>query len=185
MKQTALSPRSLPWGIVLWHADRPPPDGCFPQLWLAVRDASPARYVAFRDVDDVTAASGPGTAWAQIFPSGVVPPPQPSPQALLLVHSRCTLELDEDEFNSWYDTDHLPPLAESEACLRVRRFHRGDEPYPYLALYEIRDWRSWETNPARAVVRASPWGRRVVPRFQRTEGYYSVLAPAGTPMATP
>jgi len=170
------APVALRCGILLWHADTLPPQGAFDRVWIACRDRCPSRYVTYRDVDDVTTSDGPGVPWAQIFPDhGVPAPPPEETAALLVVRTRPTQALDEEEFNAWYDTDHLPPLAASASCRRVRRFHRPGEAYPYLALYDISDWAAWETNPARAQVRASEWARRVVPLFERTEGYYSPL----------
>jgi hypothetical protein len=166
------------WGILFWHADVPPPPGAFACCWTPARPGAPAAYVAFRDVDDVDAVGGPGTPWAQIYPAHRLFPPAATPTALLVVRSRCTPALDEAEFNAWYDTDHLPPLAASPACLRVRRFHRAGEEYPYLAIYEITDWAAWEATPARAQVRASAWAKRVVPLFERTEGYYVPVSAA-------
>ena len=160
-------------GTLLWNADTPPSEGAFDRVWIASRENTPSRYAAYRDVDDVTAHEGPGTPWAQVFPDQPVAAPRADEAgALLIVRTRVTPALTDEEFNAWYDTDHLPPLAASASCRRVRRFHRPGEEYPYLALYDITDWAAWEVNPARARVRATAWARRVVPLVERTEGYY-------------
>jgi hypothetical protein len=161
-------------GVRLWHADTPPPERAFDRAWQAVRDVSPRTWVAFADVDDVdtAGAAGPGRLWRQVFPAAPVPAPPPGAvTALMVVFSRPE-GLSDDEFNAWYDTDHLPPLM-TATVPRVRRFHRDGEEYPYLALYEISDWDAWEAHPGRAVARGTAWMARVRQHMARTEGYYS------------
>lgn len=57
------------------------------------------------------------------------------------------LDLDsghEDEFDDWYNTEHLPNLAQVPGVIRARRFRRSDEGATeqsdlpeYLALYDL------------------------------------------------
>lgn len=161
-------------GVRLWHADQPPPDG-FATAWESVREVSPRRWVAFTDVADIDTAppgAAAGVLWGQVFPEpAVAPPPPGAVGALMVVFSR-PQGITDDEFNAWYDTDHLPPLM-TAAVPRVRRFHRAGEEYPYLALYEITDWDAWEAHPGRPVARATAWMARVRAHMARTEGYYS------------
>lgn len=176
-----MSAVALRCGVVLWHEASPPPPERFERSWVATREGCPALCVAYRDVDDVTAVHDfAGTVWQQIFPDQAAPLPQTEQaRALMVIRTRPRPPLSDEEFNAWYDTDHLPPLAASESVLRVRRFHRTGDEYPYLALYDITDWDAWAVNPARPLVRATPWARRVVPLVDRTEGYYSPLTHSG------
>ncbi|HEV3124126.1 MAG TPA: hypothetical protein VG266_06075 [Candidatus Dormibacteraeota bacterium] len=168
---------ALRCGVVFWYADAPPPRDRFEHPWVALYDDAPARFAAYLDVDDVTAVhDSAGTVWQQIFPDGPrTLPAEPESSALMVVHTRPRSGLSDDEFNAWYDTDHLPPLAASDSVVRVRRFHRAGEEFPYLALYDITDWEAWTQNPARPLVRSTPWAKRVVKLFDRTEGYYRPL----------
>ena len=163
-------------GIRLWHADEPPPDGAFDRVWRAARDVSPRTWVAYGDIADIDAVSaggdGPGTVWRQVFPAQPVAAPAPDATAALMVVFSRPQGITDDEFNAWYDTDHLPPLM-TAAVPRVRRFHRRGEEFPYLALYEISDWEAWQAHPGRAVARGTAWMARIRERMARTEGYYS------------
>ena len=159
--------------VRLWHADQPPPEGAFDSVWRSARDSSPRAWLAFSDTDadaDAASAEPVGTVWRQVFPSAALPAPAAA-EALLVVFSR-PQGITDDEFNAWYDTDHLPPLM-TERVPRMRRFHRDVEEYPYLALYEITDWDAWESHPGRAVARSTAWMARIRRHMARTEGYYS------------
>jgi hypothetical protein len=171
---------TLRCGVAFWYADAPPPADRFDRGWVSVSDGAPARFAAYRDVDDVTTVhDSVGTVWQQIFPDEPQAlPATPAANALMIVGTRPKPGLSDDEFNAWYDTDHLPPLAASDSVVRVRRFRRTGAEYPYLALYDITDWDAWEINPARPLVRATPWAKRVVRLFDRTEGYYSPMTAA-------
>ncbi|MGQ4615999.1 hypothetical protein [Nocardia sp. R7R-8] len=64
------------------------------------------------------------------------------PRHILLVHSTPTDGRDV-EYNTWYDTVHLPDVLQVEGFVAARRFVaapsiHGDMPeLPYLAIYEI------------------------------------------------
>src|SRR4029077_9725419 len=151
------------------------PEGAFDRVWRAVREVSPRTWVAVADVEDIDAgadAGAPGTGRSQAFPAAPVPAPPPGAAAALMVVFSRPEGITDDEFNAWYDTDHLPPLM-TAAVPRVRRFHRAGEEYPYLALYEISDWDAWEAHPGRAIARGTAWMARVRQHMARTEGYYS------------
>ena len=57
---------------------------------------------------------------------------------LLLVGLTVPPEHDE-EFNAWYDTEHIPYLAAVPGVLRARRFAPVDGSKQYLAVYEFAD----------------------------------------------
>jgi hypothetical protein len=45
----------------------------------------------------------------------------------------------EDEFNRWYDEEHVPEKRAAPGFRSARRFKHHTEPHRYLALYEIDD----------------------------------------------
>jgi hypothetical protein len=91
----------------------------------------------------------------------------PANKALMLVTME-PLGLSEDEFNDWYDTEHLPERAALpgfETALRylcIAGFPR------YLAVYDLTDLSALYSEAYGAVSGAhfSPWSKRVSPRVQ-------------------
>jgi Domain of unknown function (DUF4286) len=45
----------------------------------------------------------------------------------------------EDEFNRWYDEEHIPEKRATPGFRSARRFRSHDRPGRYLALYELDD----------------------------------------------
>lgn len=45
----------------------------------------------------------------------------------------------EEEFNRWYDEEHIPEKRAAPGFRSARRFRSHDQPGRYLALYEIDD----------------------------------------------
>jgi Domain of unknown function (DUF4286) len=61
-----------------------------------------------------------------------------APQAILVVD----IEVDparEDEFNRWYDEEHIPEKRGTEGFHSARRFKHATDPHRYLAVYEVDD----------------------------------------------
>ena len=82
---------------------------------------------------------------------------------LLLTMTEPPAEM-EEEFNAWYDTEHMPGLALVRGCVRARRFLNLDGGPRVLACYELvslaaRDSKAWQQ------VVATPWSSRVRPNF--------------------
>lgn len=70
----------------------------------------------------------------------------------------------EQEFNEWYNAEHLPALANVPGVLRARRY-RGTGERRYLALYhlatpEVSSSEAWRT------AADTSWSRRVRPHFR-------------------
>jgi hypothetical protein len=58
------------------------------------------------------------------------------PQAILVVD----IEVDparEDEFNRWYDEEHIPEKRRTSGFYSARRFKHATDPHRYLAVYEV------------------------------------------------
>ena len=68
-------------------------------------------------------------------------PKAPTPTkvgGVLLVGLSVPPERDE-EFNAWYNTEHIPFLSQVPGVLRARRFEPIDGSKKYLAVYELAD----------------------------------------------
>ncbi len=103
--------------------------------------------------------------FTQIHPAAQDTPPAPTEVGgVLLVGLRVPLERDE-EFNVWYNTEHLPFLAAVPGVLRARRFAAVDDPKKYLAVYELSDP---DVTQSEAFQKAAntPWTARQRPVFQ-------------------
>ncbi|GIX48162.1 MAG: hypothetical protein KatS3mg131_2373 [Candidatus Tectimicrobiota bacterium] len=70
----------------------------------------------------------------------------------------------EEEFNAWYNTEHLPELLALPGFLDAARYVASKGGPKYLALYELEspaalqtpEFQRWRANP-------SPWSRRISP----------------------
>lgn len=88
-----------------------------------------------------------------------------SATGLLLVHCDPESSL-EEEFNAWYDTEHLPERAAIAGFESAMRFTSlGDGPR-YLAIYDLADLDVLDMAAYRAVSgpNFSPWTKRVTAR---------------------
>lgn len=79
-------------------------------------------------------------------------------------------EQDEEQFNAWYASEHIPMLLEANDWLRVRRYKVIDGiggPWTHLALHELASLEVMES-PERARARRGPLRERLVglPWFQ-------------------
>jgi len=73
----------------------------------------------------------------------------------------------EDDFNAWYDQEHLPGLARVPGTVRAMRFRRASGHPVFLACYdlvspEVLGCEAW------LAVRSTPWSARVRPLFFNT-----------------
>ncbi len=74
----------------------------------------------------------------------------------------------EDEFNAWYDTEHVPERVAVPGFLSGRRYVCIDGHPKYLAMYDMAEAAVLETEGYRRVSgdRASPWTKRVTSRVK-------------------
>jgi len=96
----------------------------------------------------------------QIFPGRVAGPPNAG--GLLFGAMNVAAEA-EDEFNEWYNTEHMPRLLGVAGCLAARRFRAEGGSHRYLSVYHLSSpavcaSRSWQD----AVT--TPWAARITPR---------------------
>jgi hypothetical protein len=65
-----------------------------------------------------------------------------------------------DEFNAWYDLEHVPEQLTVRGYLNARRFQGVVEPDRFVALYDVTALEATESRTASAAM-SSPWGDRV------------------------
>ena len=65
-----------------------------------------------------------------------------------------------DEFNDWYDTEHVPNIVAVDGYENCRRFVAADDECSFLALYDVTTLAVAEGDAAVAATQ-SPWSDRV------------------------
>lgn len=97
--------------------------------------------------------------WActQILPGDA--PPDPRARALFFACGDVPAQ-HEAEFNQWYDTEHVPLLAQVPGVLRARRFLDPKGEPRYVALYELADANVTGSAPWNAAL-GTEWARRI------------------------
>jgi len=76
----------------------------------------------------------------------------------------------EDDFQAWYEQEHLPGLSRVPGCLRARRLVRREalQGLPvHVACYDLASAQVTESDPWLAV-RHTDWSSRVRPLFRNT-----------------
>jgi hypothetical protein len=122
--------------------------------------------------------------YQQIFVSGDPLPFPSDARALLVVHLEAPPEIDE-EFNAWYNTEHMPPLLRAAGFLRIRRFKALEGEPTYVTLYDTTSWDDYARMPERREVINTPWMRRIFGRVRHSVTWYdrcaelSILSPDG------
>ena len=88
-----------------------------------------------------------------------------------------------DEYNAWYDSEHLPRCAAIPGVLRARRYMStgilgGTSDGPkYLTAYEMTGPDVWES-PAALQARKTPWTEKMRSLFSNTRrALYRLIAP--------
>jgi hypothetical protein len=90
-----------------------------------------------------------------------------------------------DEYNAWYDKEHLPRCAGIPGVLRARRYTAmactsGTRNPKYLTTYELTGPDVWES-PAAQVARKTPWTEKMRSLFSNTRrALYKLVAPTVT-----
>jgi hypothetical protein len=102
----------------------------------------------FRLMRDVGRASEPDTAW------------------LYIVHTDIPGHV-VDEYNEWYDQEHLPRLVTVPGVLRARRYTAVSGSPRYLTAYELIDPNAFES-PEGLKARKTPWTDKMRSLFQNT-----------------
>ncbi len=101
----------------------------------------------------------------QITPGNVAAPAGAG--GLLLNAMNVTPEA-EDDFNAWYDQEHLPALAAVPGTLAARRYRSGEDAegtHRYVAIYHLESPDVTRSAAWKAAVE-TPWTERVRPHFR-------------------
>ncbi|MCC7484427.1 MAG: hypothetical protein IT529_05515 [Burkholderiales bacterium] len=75
----------------------------------------------------------------------------------------------EDEFNDWYDTEHIPERRRVPGFVNCERWVGAEDPRISLATYDLGSLEVLSTRAYRAIAgdNLSPWSKRVVGRCRR------------------
>ena len=86
----------------------------------------------------------------------------PSRYGLLIAGFDCS-NVAADEFNAWYDTEHVPERMAVKGFINAQRWVGADDPQRALATYDLESVRVLE-DPAYTIRKAegrTPWSRRI------------------------
>lgn len=115
-----------------------------------------------------------GTCWETLSPgTDLMGPVAPMPLSQAPFHYVVETDVTpgaEEDFQAWYEQEHLPGLSKVPGCLRARRLIRKDGPagYPlHLACYDLQSDQVTASEPWLAV-RHTDWSSRVRPLFCNT-----------------
>jgi len=75
----------------------------------------------------------------------------------------------EDEFNDWYDTEHIPERQRVPGFLTLERWIGADDPKQSVATYDLASLAVLESPAYRAIggENLSPWSKRVTAKCRR------------------
>jgi hypothetical protein len=86
----------------------------------------------------------------------------------LLLNAMNVVPEAEDDFNAWYDEEHLPALASVPGTLAARRYRSteaGGGTHKYVAIYHLETPAVTHSDAWRSAVE-TPWSDRVRPHFR-------------------
>ena len=104
----------------------------------------------------------------------------------ILIAAMDFTNVDADEFNDWYDTEHVPERARVPGFLVLQRWIGADNPRLSLATYDLDSPSVLQGPGYRAIAgeNLSPWSKRVtskVDRILRYEGEQTLPGNASAP----
>ena len=69
----------------------------------------------------------------------------------------------EDEFNDWYDTEHVPERARTPGFINCERWIGAEDPKISIATYDLETLAVLQSPAYKAIggVNLSPWSKRV------------------------
>lgn len=94
--------------------------------------------------------------------------PPPSGAGGLLVNAMNVTPEGEDDFNAWYDEEHLPALTAVPGTLAAKRYRsavEGDGVRRYVAIYHLESPDVTRSDAWKTAV-DTPWSARVRPHFR-------------------
>ncbi len=165
------------------------------------------RYLAWYETENETVEAGPHfqsivtdpTAWSlrlrKLYGNNrermnfklmcdVGDAPAPDAPWMYIVHTDIPDHI-VDEYNAWYDKEHLPRCVGIPGVLRARRYlsvacTSGNIGPKYLTAYELTGPDVWES-PAALAARKTPWTEKMRSLFSNTRrALYKLVAPTVT-----
>lgn len=87
----------------------------------------------------------------------------------------------EDEFNDWYDTEHIPERRRVPGFMAIERWIGADNPGISIATYDLQSPDVLETEAYRKIAGAnlSPWSRRMTGKSKRVCRFEAEQLPPG------
>jgi hypothetical protein len=73
--------------------------------------------------------------------------------------------VDEEEFNRWYEEEHIPEKLAEPGFISVRRFKASDGDCKYLVIYELEEVGA-ATKPAYMRKPPTEWGKSIMARWK-------------------
>ncbi len=91
----------------------------------------------------------------------------------------------QDEFNDWYDTEHVPERNRVPGFLNCQRWLGAEDPKVSIATYDLSNLSVLQSTEYRAIAYSnlSPWSKRVVGRCERILRYEGEQTLPGTQVA--
>jgi hypothetical protein len=86
----------------------------------------------------------------------------------LLVRGYDFSKAPEDEFNDWYDTEHIPERERTAGFVKAERWISTADPKISVAIYDLESFDVLQSAGYKAIsgVNLSPWSRRVVGKLR-------------------
>jgi hypothetical protein len=105
----------------------------------------------------------------------------------LLVAAMDFSRVDIDEFNDWYDTEHIPERRQVPGFLRLQRWIGADNPRQSVAAYDLENLSVLRSPEYRAIGgnNLSPWSKRVTAKVERLLRYEGEQILPGDAIAPP
>jgi hypothetical protein len=135
---------------------------------LDVLQSAPYRAIAYENLSVWSKRVGKITQrmmrhdGEQILPGDLV---APAGAGGLLVNAMNVDPAYEQEFNEWYDNEHIPALAAVPGTLCARRFRDMKGSHRYLALYHLQS-ADVPLTAAWKKAAGTPWTERLRPHFR-------------------
>jgi len=99
----------------------------------------------------------------------------------LLVAGFDVSQVDEDEFNDWYDTEHIPERQRVPGFIDCTRWIGADNPKVAIATYELESLATLGSEAYRAIGgdNLSPWSKRMTAQAKRVCRFEAEQLPPG------
>ena len=131
--------------------------------------ADPPRWLQIADQPPRPPERPPLRDWAmqQINPGNLASPDNAGGVILVSMNIEPAYE---DEFNDWYNTEHIPHFNRLEGVITARRFRATEGNPRYVALYHVVNTDIYAT-PGWMAANQTPWMLRMR-RYQRDRTYF-------------